>query len=345
LKNNCRETFNQERLIGKSNAVEKVKKFINIASQNDYPILILGETGVGKTIVAKWIHKRSRRKTKPFLHQGCSNIPSDLFESELFGHEKGAFSGAIGKKGKIEISKGGTLFLDEISDLNPQNQAKFLHFLDCGRFYHVGGNKEINSDIRIIGASNKDLIKEVKLGKFRKDLYFRLNIIEFYIPPLKYRKEDINLLAKEFLHIENNINKKEKILSLKAKNKLLSYDYPGNIRELRNTIKRAFAISEKNVIEESDIIFKQQIRLEAQDHSISDILFNELIKNHNDFWEIVHKPFLRRELTKFDVKKIIKLGLMKTNGSYKKLLSLFNISESEKEYKRFMKVLSVHDLK
>lgn len=342
---NYKEYLKFKKLVGNSQPIKKLKHFIEIVSNNDYPILILGETGVGKTLVAQLIHKKSKRKIKPFIHQGCSNIPNELFESELFGHEKGAFSGAIGKRGKIEVSNGGTLFLDEISDLSLQNQAKFLLFLDSGSFFRLGGNKEINSDLRIISASNKNLDEEVISGRFRRDLHFRLNILECYIPPLRDRKEDIDLLIDDFLYYENMKNNTTKIMSINAKNKLMEHDYPGNIRELKNILKRAITISKKNIIEGNDIIFKQKKHIEEKDNNVSEMLFYKIIKNKGNFWEIVHKPFLRRELTKFDVKRIIDLGLMETNGSYKKLLTLFNMSKEEKEYKRLMKVLSVHNIK
>lgn len=181
------------------------------------------------------IHSASKRKRKPFLHQSCSNISSELLESELFGHEKGAFTGATErKKGKIEIADGGTLFLDEIADLSLQNQAKLLLFLEKGKFFRVGGTEEIRADVRVISASNRDLKKEIKAGKFREDLYFRLNTIEIYIPPLKERKEDIPLLVEEILRRENERCKTDENISSEAMNKLIGYDFPGNVRGLRN---------------------------------------------------------------------------------------------------------------
>ncbi len=249
-----------KRLVGKSKTIREVKKFINLAARYDYPIIISGETGVGKTLLAQLIHSVSMRKERPFLHQSCSNIPSELFESELFGHEKGAFTGAIEKKkGKIEIADGGTLFLDEISDLSLQNQAKTLLFIDRGKFFRVGGTEEIKTDVRIIAASNRDLKKEVKSGRFREDLYFRLNTLDIHIPPLRDRKEDIPLLAGEILRRENERNKMKKSISSEAINKLLNYDFPGNVRELENICKRAILYSKGNEIKENDVFFEREV--------------------------------------------------------------------------------------
>jgi len=244
-----------EKLVGTSRAIRKIKKQIKVAASYDYPVLISGETGVGKTLVAHLIHSTSRRREKPFLHQSCSNISSELLESELFGHEKGAFTGATErKKGKIEIADGGTLFLDEIADLSHQNQAKLLLFLERGKFFRVGGTEEIRADVRVISASNRDLKKVIKAGKFRVDLYFRLNTIEIYILPLKERKEDIPLLVEEILRRENERCKTNKSISSEAMNKLLRYDFPGNVRELENLIKRAIVTSKGSEIKANDIV-------------------------------------------------------------------------------------------
>lgn len=243
-------------LLGNSRGIREVRKLIEKASRYDYPVLITGETGVGKTLVARLIHLASFRREGPFLHLGCSNIPSDLFESELFGHEKGAFTGAIErKKGKVELADGGTLFLDEITDMSLYNQAKLLLFLESGRFYRVGGTEELSADVRIIAATNRDLKKIIRSKKFREDLYFRLATIEIYIPPLRRRKEDICPLVEDILRRESEKIGKEIKITPGAIERLTAYDFPGNIRELENIIRRALIEVKGDEIKAENISF------------------------------------------------------------------------------------------
>lgn len=335
-----------KKLVGKSKAIREVKKFINLAARYDYPIIISGETGVGKTLVAQLIHIASKRKEKPFLHQSCSNIPSELFESELFGHEKGAFTGAVEKKkGKIEIAAGGTLFLDEIADMSLQNQSKLLLFIESGKFFRVGGNEEIRVDIRIIAASNRDLMREVDAGKFRNDLYFRINTLKIHISPLRERKEDVPLLVEGILKIENKRNKTTITISSEAMNQLMDYDFPGNIRELENIIKKAIVLSDKDILGKEDIILNNNIRQDKDKNmSLPVKLFNEIVMEGKDFWEVIHKPFLARDLDRATVKEIIAMGLKKSGGSYKKLLPLFNLRSDKKNYQKLMKIIKFHRL-
>lgn len=324
-------------LTGKSPEIREVNRLIHKASRNDCPVLISGETGVGKSLAAECIHGLSLRKENPFLHQGCSNIPAELFESELFGHEKGSFTGATGRKiGKMEIAAGGTLFLDEVADLSLQNQSKLLLFLDKGKFFRLGGEKEIKVDVRLIAASNKDLKKEVKAGRFREDLYFRLNVFEIHIPPLRERKEDITLLVEEIIREVNQKNKKNKKISSPALDKLLDYDFPGNIRELENIVSRALILAEGNTIKPDDI--KLELKRDEEGDVVTNLL-HQMVHHGKSFWEVVHKPFLQRELNRREVKDIIHLGLKETRGSFKELLFSFNAGENERDYKKFMDVL------
>jgi len=244
------------RLVGQSAAIRDLREKVKKAARYDYPVLITGETGVGKTLVAELIHELSERREKKFLHQSCSNISSELFESDLFGHERGAFTGAVSRKiGKFEAADGGTLFLDEVADLKLENQAKLLLFLEGVKFSRVGGTEEISVDVRIIAATNRDLSKIIKAGQFRQDLYFRLAINEIHIPPLRERKEDIFLLVEKILREENEKNKINKTISSEAMAILLKYDFPGNIRELENIIRRAIIYSRGTDIRERDMIF------------------------------------------------------------------------------------------
>jgi transcriptional regulator with PAS, ATPase and Fis domain len=270
-----------EKLLGKSRAIRKIKKQIDIAASYDYPILISGETGVGKTLIARIIHSASKRKGKPFLHQSCSNISSELLESELFGHEKGAFTGATErKKGKIEIADGGTLFLDEIADLSLQNQAKLLLFLERGKFFRVGGTKELRADVKLISASNRDLAEEINKKRFREDLYHRINTLEIYVPPLRERREDIPILIEEILKHENKRNRTAKSISHEAMTKLLNYDYVGNVRELENIIKRAFMNSKGSEIKPDDVIFSKCRFVDKKEQKVASEQIKSTLKKY-----------------------------------------------------------------
>ena len=227
-------------LIGNSPAMQRVRKEIALAAPSDGRILIFGENGTGKELVAREIHLQSKRKNGPFVKVNCAAIPRDLIESELFGHEKGAFTGAIRqKRGLFEEANGGTLLLDEVGDLSLESQAKLLRVLQENEFNRVGGTRPIKFDARIIAATNKSLSEEINKGNFREDLFFRLNVIPITVPPLRERKEDIPLLVNHFIRgycMKNG--KKEKIISNEALALFYDYDWPGNVRELKNFIER-----------------------------------------------------------------------------------------------------------
>ncbi len=240
----------ERRLLGKSRAIKEIREQIQKIAPTNYPVLITGETGVGKTLAAELIHELSPRASKEFIHLNCSNISPELFESELFGHERGAFTGAVErKKGKLELADGGTVFLDEIGDLHPHNQGKLLLFMDKGVFYRLGGIEKLKADVRIIAATNKNLLFEMKHGRFRQDLYFRIRTFEIHIPPLRERKEDIPMLAEEILKRESRRIGSKKALAPEALDKLLAYDWLGNIRELENVIRREIIETEGERIE------------------------------------------------------------------------------------------------
>jgi Nif-specific regulatory protein len=237
-------------LVGRSKEMEEVLNLVARAAQSDATVLIRGESGTGKELVANAIHYNSSRAKRPFVKINCAALPETLIESELFGHEKGAFSGAhTTKKGQFELANGGTIFLDEISELNLHLQAKLLRVLQEKEFYRVGGTKPIKVNVRVIAASNQDLEEATRKGKFREDLYYRLNVFPIYIPPLRERRTDILLLAEHFLEEFNKkYNKHIARISTPAIDLLLKYHWPGNVRELRNCIERAVIICDENVI-------------------------------------------------------------------------------------------------
>jgi DNA-binding NtrC family response regulator len=219
----------------------------------DSSVLIQGPSGTGKELIASFLHKNSLRKDHPFVALNCASIPETLIESELFGHEKGAFTDAIAmKQGLVEIANGGTLFLDEVGEISLMMQPKLLRFLQTGEYRRVGGNKNFHADVRIISATNKDLRTEVAAGRFREDLLYRLNVITLHLPPLRDRKEDILLLVDYFL--KKRIKGKDAIrIDPKALELLTKYDWPGNIRELENVIERAAILCRNNLIRVDDL--------------------------------------------------------------------------------------------
>ena len=233
-------------IIGESLAMRGLLSLIKKVSPTDSTVLILGESGTGKELVAASIHDNSEREDKPFIKLNCAAIPEDLLESELFGHEKGAFTGAVNfKPGKFDMANGGTIFLDEIGDMPPNLQSKILRILQEQEFYRIGGNRTIKVDVRIIASTNKNLEKMVREGTFREDLFYRLNVFTLHLPPLRERKEDIPLLVDYLLQ---NAPKKVAISSM-ALQMLVAFSWPGNIRELKNTIESASVIAENGTIE------------------------------------------------------------------------------------------------
>lgn len=238
------------RMIGSSDPVQRVYTLIDKAAATNSKVLITGENGTGKELVARAIHHNSARAGEPFVTVNCAAIPESLIESELFGHEKGAFTGADGaRKGKFEQADGGTLFLDEVADMSLMTQAKTLRVLQEGRIQRVGGESVKQVDVRIIAATNKDLRGEIEDGNFRQDLYYRLNIIAIHVPPLRERRDDIPDLVNHFLsHFSAEIGMPERSITSGAMVELMSRDWPGNIRELRNVVERLVALSDRPVI-------------------------------------------------------------------------------------------------
>ncbi|MGA1871751.1 MAG: PEP-CTERM-box response regulator transcription factor [bacterium] len=248
-----------ENLIGQSPQILKVFSTIRKVATSNIPVLIMGESGTGKEMVSQSIHKQSQRKEKPFVAINCGAIPENLLESELFGHEKGSFTGAYTQqKGKIEYAHKGTLFLDEIGELSPSLQVKLLRFLQEHTIERVGGRESIRIDARIIAATQKDLIEATQDGSFREDLYYRLSVVSINIPPLRERGDDILLLSKYFFHRFNNeLRRKYKGFNQDAFSAILAHKWPGNIRELENKIKRAVIMGEGSWITPYDLDLKR----------------------------------------------------------------------------------------
>ena len=265
----------QHEIIGVSDALKYVLYKIKQVAQTDVAVLIEGETGTGKELIARAIHKESSRKDKKFIKVNCASIPENLIESELFGHEKGSFTGAIEKRiGRFELADGGTLFLDEIGELPLNLQPKLLHVLQQGEFERIGSSKTIKTNVRIIAATNKVLEDEIKKGHFRNDLYYRLDVFPISVSPLRERKEDITPLVEHYIKIYSlKLNRPIKMISKSAMKRLINYSWPGNVRELENVIERAI-INSQNGILNFDFL---PISVE---HSNKFITLEEAEKNH-----------------------------------------------------------------
>ena len=236
-------------IVGQDPKVLRIYKEIQDLAPNDYPVCITGETGTGKELVANAIHNESRRAGRPFVPVNCGALPEGLLESELFGHEKGAFTGAVrDKKGRFELADGGTLFLDEVADLPKVVQVKLLRVLQDGTFERVGGEKTISVDVRIISATNRDLRHEMEKGAFRDDLYYRINVVPIHLPPLRVRKSDISLLVQHFLDKAVEEGQESHGFSKEALNLMADYSWPGNVRELQSSIRFALVKSRGQII-------------------------------------------------------------------------------------------------
>ena len=244
-----------KQMIGKSDKMIKISNLIEQVAPSKTSVLILGENGVGKEVIANLIHDFSNRKSNPFIKVHCAALSENLLESELFGHEKGAFNGAIKeKKGRFELANKGTIFLDEIGEISPNIQVKLLRVIQEKSFERVGGEKTINVDVRIIAATNRNLKKEVEEGRFREDLYYRLNVVQITVPPLRERKEDILLMMSSFIQNFSEENEKNiKEITKKAKTALYNYNWPGNVRELKNVLEAAVVLSKDGIIDINDL--------------------------------------------------------------------------------------------
>jgi Nif-specific regulatory protein len=260
LREKLNDQYNYKRIVGNSPAMQPVYELIEKVAPTDTAVLIRGESGTGKELVAHAIHFNSRRKDRPFIKVNCAVLAEGVLESELFGHEKGSFTGAAGKRiGRFELAGGGSIFLDEIGDISLSTQVKLLRVLQEKEFERVGGTESIRADVRVIAATNKNLEEAIKKGQFREDLFFRLNVVPIHVPPLRERREDIDRLASHFLNRYSlEANKKISRIDKKALDMMARYHWPGNVRELENAIQRAV------VLADSDTIYPSNLPLDIQ---------------------------------------------------------------------------------
>ena len=306
------------RFIGNSMKMQQLREQIDMAAKSNSRVVILGESGSGKELVAHILHENSPRAKKPFIEMNCAAIPQELIESELFGHEKGSFTGAFERKqGKFELADEGTLFLDEIGDMSLATQSKVLRIIETQEFQRVGGSKNIKVDVRIIAATNKDLREEVKKGNFREDLLFRLNVIPIIVPPLRERKEDIPELVDYFLeYFAAEYGQKPKKITPDGLGMLQAYDWPGNIRELKNVIERFVIMNPSNIITAKNILIGESTRSdyfafntlkEAREAFEKDFIAKKLEENN---WNIsktsetldIERSNLHRKIKVYEIK-------------------------------------------
>jgi len=316
LRNEIVETHLSETIITKSKKMMEILSLAGRAARTDVPVLILGESGTGKELLARTIHSSSPRKDKPFVPVNCASLNPSLLESELFGHEKGAFTGAsTRRKGRFEMAEKGTLFLDEVGDIPPETQVKLLRVLQEREIERVGGNERIKVDFRLVCATNKDLDKLVKENTFREDLLYRINVLTLTLPPLRERKEDLPMLIEHFLKVfANQYGINVKGFSANAMSKLLNYHYPGNIRELKNIIQRAVVLARGETI--TELLFDKEVK-EENNFNPNEIT---LEKPLNQAVEELERTMILKALEESNfvqVKAAEKLGLTERNLRYK----------------------------
>jgi len=319
------EVKNKLGIIGKSKEINDLVDITLQISQSDISVLIQGESGVGKEVFAKAIHYTGRRADKKLVNVNCGAIPENLLESELFGHKKGSFTGAIDdRKGYFEIADGGTLFLDEIAEMPLTTQVKLLRVLETKEFMRIGSETVTKVDVRIIAAANKDLQKEVEAKRFRSDLYFRLKAVTLYIPPLRQRKEDIPLLAKHFLRnyaINNKIEEPE--LTIDAISLLMNYPWPGNIRELKNAIETACALNNGKILDEIAFAHVLTNTGERQESKNLPVFVNKPAADENIDREVIYRALIEIKKDLLELKQFA----YNNNGNKENDLSHVRIDE------------------
>lgn len=317
LREEIEDRFNFGEIVGRSPRMEEVFSLVRKSAETDSTVLIYGESGTGKELVARAIHYNSARKDKPFIKVNCAALTETLLESELFGHEKGAFTGAIRtRKGRFELADSGTLFLDEIGELSPNLQVKLLRVLQEREFERVGGEVTLTVDTRLIAATNQDLQRAIKNGRFREDLYYRLHIIPIVLPPLRERRDDIPLLADFFIkRLEKELGKTGRRITPEAMAFLQAYDWPGNVRELENVIERALVLSSGTELTISDF---SMLDIHSRLPSLS--------------LEDIEQQGLETALEKIE-KNLIELALQKAQGNKSEAARLLGVKTSAFFYK------------
>ena len=342
-------------LLGSSPLLEQLRAELRAAAASDARVLIEGETGVGKDVAARLVHTSGRRRSQRFVAVNCAGLPDGLLESELFGHVRGSFTGAYrDKAGLATLADSGTLFLDEVGEMSPRMQAVLLRFTENGEVNPVGSDRPARIvDVRLIAATNRSLSQRVAAGAFRGDLFYRLNVIQVNVPALRDRRSDIVPLFRHFVAEFVRIHGiGAPTLMEPALDALRDYSWPGNVRELRNLAEQLVVKSTGRSIDRADLPFHVIGALEsggpaaaslepAPETAPADRAWNRIVADGISFWTAVYKPFMDRELTKADVRLIVRRGLKESRGSYRQLTELFRLTP--RDYRRFLAFLHQHD--
>jgi transcriptional regulator with PAS, ATPase and Fis domain len=317
---------------------------------SDAKILITGESGVGKELVAMSIHAHSARAGLPFITVNCAGLPETLLESELFGHVKGSFTGAYrDKPGMLEKADDGSIFLDEIGEMSLRMQGMLLRFLETGELQKVGADRVGRRvDVRVIAATNRSLAEMVAQGQFREDLYYRINVINIHVPPLRERREDIPLLVNHFFENMGHSNGNRPNITPEAYVALAEYPWPGNVRELANVVERMLVSGCGPEITADDVPIEirtqRSISLRPKRErrrTVADDLLRRMTVNHESFWTAVYPHYMQREITRGNLRELISKGLEEAKGNYKIVTKIFNMEPGD--YKRFLNFLRKHD--
>jgi transcriptional regulator with PAS, ATPase and Fis domain len=339
-------------ILGKCAVIEKLREDISYAARADAKVLITGESGAGKELVARAIHAASTRQGGPFMAINCAGIPETLLESELFGYVRGSFTGAYrDRAGLLESGHRGTVFLDEVGEMTLRMQGLLLRFLETGEIQRIGADRAVQRlDVRVVAATNRPLTEDVEEKRFRSDLYYRLNVIHLCVPPLRDRREDIPMFLSHFMEGHSRrYSTPPPEITPQAMALLTAYDWPGNVRELKNVVERLFVRRHRVVTPEvlpDEIAASQRAAIAvvtsapAGRISARESILGQLLQGRESFWSAVYDPFMSRDLTREDLRAIVRAGLEQTRGSYTALTQLFNMEPSD--YKRFLNFLRKH---
>jgi transcriptional regulator with PAS, ATPase and Fis domain len=332
-------------IVSASAQMADILSLVGRVAAGDAKVLITGESGVGKDLIARDIHARSARASRPFIAVNCAGLTETLLESELFGHVKGSFTGAYrDKPGKLQLAHRGTLFLDEVGEMSLRMQALLLRFLENGEIQAVGADHvRTTVDVRVVAATNRNLGEMVAAGNFREDLLYRLRVIHIHVPPLRERREDIRVLVR---HLAAK-SSKNVTFSDDAVRMLERYRWPGNIRELQNVVEQALWMSNGEAVGAEHLPPSIQLTADAiqavkeRRRQVADELYQALVTGGYSFWEHVHPLFLGRDITRHDMRELVRRGLATTRGNYRAMLRLFGMAPHD--YKRFLNFLAAHN--